>query len=72
MGAIAARVEAYEASGIAGILSELNAADALHGKSVRVDTRIGRGCGLDEQGRLLLRDEDDQVHAILSGTVELL
>jgi BirA family transcriptional regulator, biotin operon repressor / biotin---[acetyl-CoA-carboxylase] ligase len=72
MDAIAARVEAYETSGVAGISSELNAADALRGKRVRVDERTGTGRGLDAQGRLLLQDENAQVHAILTGTVELL
>jgi BirA family biotin operon repressor/biotin-[acetyl-CoA-carboxylase] ligase len=72
MNAIAARVEAYEASGVGGILTELNAADALRGKRVRVDSSVGIGCGLDAQGRLLLQDEEDGVRAILSGTVELL
>ncbi len=70
--AIAARLEAYQRTGVAGILSELNATDALRGKRVRVDEQIGIGRGLDEQGRLLLEDDTGRVHAILSGTVELL
>jgi BirA family biotin operon repressor/biotin-[acetyl-CoA-carboxylase] ligase len=72
MEAIAVRVEAYEASGVTGILTELNAADALRGKRVRVDALTGIGCGLDAQGRLLLQDENERAHAVLSGTVELL
>jgi BirA family biotin operon repressor/biotin-[acetyl-CoA-carboxylase] ligase len=70
--AIAARLDAYQRTGVAGILSELNSADALRGKRVRVDDQIGVGRGLDEQGRLLLKDDAGNVHAILSGTVELL
>jgi len=72
--AMARRVEAYQRSGVAGILEELNAADALGGKRVRVDGVTGVGCGLDDQGRLLLVDEADhaKTHAILAGTVELL
>jgi BirA family transcriptional regulator, biotin operon repressor / biotin---[acetyl-CoA-carboxylase] ligase len=70
--AIAARLDAYQRTGVAGILSELNIADALRGKRVRVDDQIGIGRGLDEQGRLLLEDEAGDVHAVLSGTVELL
>ena len=69
--AIASRVDAYQLSGVGGILSELNAADALRGKRVRVGDITGVGRGLDEQGRLLLEGEDKTLHAILSGTVEL-
>jgi len=69
--AIALRVGAYQRTGVAGILAELNAADALRGRRVRVERQIGVGCGLDPQGRLLLADDAGQVHAILSGTVEL-
>jgi BirA family transcriptional regulator, biotin operon repressor / biotin---[acetyl-CoA-carboxylase] ligase len=70
--AIALRVDGYQRAGVAGILDELNAADALLGKRVRVDALTGRGNGLDEQGRLLLLDDNGQTHAISSGTVELL
>ncbi|HEY5376898.1 MAG TPA: biotin--[acetyl-CoA-carboxylase] ligase [Polyangiaceae bacterium] len=70
--AISTRLDAYQRTGVAGILSELNAVDALRGKRVRVDDQVGIGCGLDEQGRLLLEDDAGSVHAILSGTVELL
>ncbi len=70
--AIAKRVQAYQEHGVAGILSELNGADALRGQRVRVDAQTGVGVGLDEQGRLLLQDDRGAVHAILSGTVELL
>jgi BirA family biotin operon repressor/biotin-[acetyl-CoA-carboxylase] ligase len=70
--AIATRVAAYEQHGVAGILTDLNAADALRGKRIRVDGTTGVGRGLDEQGRLLLEDDERRRHAILSGTVELL
>jgi len=72
LAAMAVRLEAYQRTGVAGILSELNAADALRGKRVRVDAQSGIGRGLDAQGRLLLEDDSRQLHAILSGTVELL
>jgi BirA family biotin operon repressor/biotin-[acetyl-CoA-carboxylase] ligase len=72
LAAIALRVEAYQHAGVAGILDELNAADALRGQQVRVDALIGIGRGLDAQGRLLLEDEHGEIHAVLSGTVELL
>ncbi|MEO6602885.1 MAG: biotin--[acetyl-CoA-carboxylase] ligase [Polyangiaceae bacterium] len=70
--AIARRVATYQRTGVAGILDELNAADALRGKQVRIDTLSGTGNGLDAQGRLLLQDERGEIHAISSGTVELL
>jgi len=70
--AIAARLDEYQRSGIAGILEELNASDALFGKPVRVDAVTGVGRGLDAQGRLLLEDEAGTVHAIIAGTVELI
>lgn len=70
--AIAARLGAYQTAGISGILAELNAADALRGKRVRVEGATGVGRGLDDQGRLLIEDEQQTVHAVLSGTVELL
>ena len=72
LNAIALRVEVYERTGIAGILDELNAADALRDQRVRVDALVGIGRGLDEQGRLLLEDDSGAVHAIIAGTVELL
>jgi BirA family biotin operon repressor/biotin-[acetyl-CoA-carboxylase] ligase len=70
--AMSARLSAYQQSGVAGILSELNAADALRGKRVRVESAVGVGRGLDEQGRLLIEDDAHETHAILSGSVELL
>ncbi|MEI9941276.1 MAG: biotin--[acetyl-CoA-carboxylase] ligase [Pseudomonadota bacterium] len=72
LNAMAARLEAYERTGVAGILVELNAADALRDKRVRVDAQVGTGRGLDDQGRLLLEDDSGVVHAIIAGTVELL
>ena len=70
--AIARRVQVYQERGVAGILSELNSADALRGRRVRVDAKSGVGVGLDEQGRLLLQDDSGVVQPILSGTVELI
>ena len=70
--AIATRVENYQRTGVTGLLAELNAADALRRQRVRVEGQTGVGVGLDEQGRLLLQDDSGKVHAILSGTVELL
>jgi BirA family transcriptional regulator, biotin operon repressor / biotin---[acetyl-CoA-carboxylase] ligase len=72
LNAMASRLDAYERTGITGILDELNAADALRGKRLRVDAQLGVGRGLDEQGRLLLEDDASAVHTIIAGTVELL
>ncbi len=72
LNAMALRVDAYQRTGVAGILDELNAADALRDRSVRVDAQQGVGRGIDEQGRLLLEDGAGVVHAIIAGTVELL
>jgi BirA family biotin operon repressor/biotin-[acetyl-CoA-carboxylase] ligase len=72
LNAMALRLEAYQRTGVAGILDELNAADALRDKRVRVEAKQGVGRGLDDQGRLLLEDDAGVVHAILAGTVELL
>jgi BirA family biotin operon repressor/biotin-[acetyl-CoA-carboxylase] ligase len=70
--AIDRRLSAYQTSGVAGILAELNAADALRGARVRVGDATGIGRGLDEQGRLLIEGDDQRLSAMLSGTVELL
>jgi BirA family biotin operon repressor/biotin-[acetyl-CoA-carboxylase] ligase len=70
--ALAKRLDAYGKSGVASILGELNAADALRGKRIRVEGVTGVGRGLDDQGRLLIEDDTQKIHAVLSGTVELL
>jgi len=72
LNAIAQRVDAYQRTGISGILDELNAADALRDQRVRVDAQEGIGRGLDEQGRLLLENHAGIIHPIIAGTVELL
>ena len=72
LNAMALRVDAYQRTGVAGILDELNAADALRDRRLRVDAQEGVGRGIDEQGRLLLADDAGVVHAIIAGTVELL
>lgn len=70
--AIDARVTAYEREGMPGIWEELNRADALSERRVRVETQTGVARGIDQQGRLQLQSDDGQLHAISSGTVELL
>ena len=70
--AIDARVRAYQERGVAGILEQLNAVDALRGKRVRVGDAAGIARGLDAQGCLLIEDENNELHTVLSGTVEML
>jgi len=72
LNALARRLDAYQQAGVAGIVAELNAADALCGERLRVDGQMGVGRGMDEQGRLLLEDSAGKLHAIVSGTVELM
>jgi len=72
LNALTLRLQAYQQTGVAGIFDELNAADALRGQRVRVDAQKGVGRGLDDQGRLLLEDDQGVVQAITAGTVELL
>ena len=70
--AIAARLEAYQSDRCRGHLERAQHDGRAARKRVRVDDQIGIGRGLDEQGRLLLEDDSGSVHAISSGTVELL
>jgi BirA family transcriptional regulator, biotin operon repressor / biotin---[acetyl-CoA-carboxylase] ligase len=58
--------------GLAGMAQALRAHDALLGRHLRVDAREGVGVGIDGSGRLLLKSDDQQVHAINAGHVELL
>ncbi|HEX2871193.1 MAG TPA: biotin--[acetyl-CoA-carboxylase] ligase [Polyangiaceae bacterium] len=58
--------------GLAGMAQALRAHDALLGRHLRVDGREGVGAGIDSSGRLLLKSNDQQLHAINAGHVELL
>jgi BirA family biotin operon repressor/biotin-[acetyl-CoA-carboxylase] ligase len=60
------------AQGLTGMASALRPHDALRGRRLRVDARAGLGDGIDGAGRLLLKGDDGQVHAINAGHVELL
>jgi BirA family transcriptional regulator, biotin operon repressor / biotin---[acetyl-CoA-carboxylase] ligase len=68
---VAARLEVLDTEGPAAVVRELREHDALLGRPLLVDGRPGVGAGVDEQGRLLLRTENGQVEAQLSGHVEL-
>lgn len=65
------RIPRFLQSGIASSTSELRACDYLKGKHLRVGHHSGFGDGLDEEGRLLLRQETGQVVAVSSGHVEV-
>jgi BirA family transcriptional regulator, biotin operon repressor / biotin---[acetyl-CoA-carboxylase] ligase len=69
--ALAARLRRFEDSGVAGIREDLAAADALLGRQVRVEETVGVARGIDELGRLLVEDASGNVHALLSGSVEI-
>lgn len=66
------RTAQYQTSGLAGILGELRAHDAISGKRIRVGDREGIARGISDTGALLL--EEDTGHALTeltSGLVEI-
>jgi BirA family biotin operon repressor/biotin-[acetyl-CoA-carboxylase] ligase len=52
------------------VFAELRREDALLGERVTVGAVSGVGAGIDDDGQLLIRDDDGTVHAVSSGTVE--
>jgi BirA family biotin operon repressor/biotin-[acetyl-CoA-carboxylase] ligase len=72
LAALATRLHEYERTGVLGIARELNEVDALRGARLGVDGKVGIGRGLDEHGFLLIEDDFHTLHAISSGTVELI
>jgi BirA family transcriptional regulator, biotin operon repressor / biotin---[acetyl-CoA-carboxylase] ligase len=64
------RLDAFVASGLGPLLSELRAHDALLDERVTVGDWSGVGAGIDEDGALLIRDDAGVVHAVTSGTVQ--
>jgi len=67
-----ARVARLEAAGVSGISEELRLHDALLGKRLRIDGRVGIGAGIDDAGHLLMRTDAGLIEAISSGHVQLL
>jgi BirA family biotin operon repressor/biotin-[acetyl-CoA-carboxylase] ligase len=69
-----AALDVFERDGLAPVLDEFRAADALVGRPLRVSDaageRTGLGCGIDADGRLLLRGED-RTETLLSGEVSV-
>jgi BirA family biotin operon repressor/biotin-[acetyl-CoA-carboxylase] ligase len=53
-------------------LEELRARDALRGRRVRWAQGEGVACGIDDDGRLLVRDDDAGAIALVAGEVHLL
>jgi len=70
--ALSTRLAEFERTGVRGIVSELNARDALRDTRVRIESVTGIARGIDSNGHLLVEDEHGTVHSILSGTVERL
>lgn len=66
VGAVSAE---FEAAGLGPLLREIRAADGLRGRAVEVGTLRGIGAGIDDAGRLLVRDAGGAVHAVASGEV---
>jgi BirA family transcriptional regulator, biotin operon repressor / biotin---[acetyl-CoA-carboxylase] ligase len=61
----------HEAAGLAPLLAEIRAADFLRGRALEVAGLRGVGDGIDDAGRLLVRDAAGDVHAVASGEVLL-
>jgi BirA family transcriptional regulator, biotin operon repressor / biotin---[acetyl-CoA-carboxylase] ligase len=69
--ALEARVTAYAGGGVAAILPDLRAHDALRGRPVQVDELSGIARGIAEDGALLVEDAGGSLHRILGGGVTL-
>ena len=65
------RLSDFLKQGVRGLLAEFSQFDALRGRSVRVDAVEGRAEGIDQEGRLLIRQADDTRVSVVAGTVEL-
>lgn len=72
LAALEKKVDAFLRQDFSLFLSELFAADFLHGRLIRVGKIEGRGSGFDTAGRLLIAGADGRVIPVISGTVELL
>jgi len=64
-------VALYEEARLGPMLAEIRALDALRGREVDVGGTRGVAVGIDDAGRLLLRDAAGAVHAVVSGEVIL-
>jgi BirA family biotin operon repressor/biotin-[acetyl-CoA-carboxylase] ligase len=60
---------AYVDRGVGALTDELARRDFLRGRRLQVGKQAGTGEGIDEQGRLRVRDATGEVHAVCSGEV---
>lgn len=66
-----ARYRRYLRDGLASFLPELEACDALRGRSVRIDHLTGTALGIASSGALRVLDASGEVHDVHAGHVEL-
>ena len=76
LAAFAARYDAWLAEGFAPFAAEFAASDALRGRAIRIEvagriTASGIADGIDEAGRLLLRDDTGAVIRVSSGEAHI-
>jgi BirA family biotin operon repressor/biotin-[acetyl-CoA-carboxylase] ligase len=67
---LGAALAAFERGGLAPLLADVAARDALRDAPIRAGEALGVGAGIDAEGRLLVADREGRVHAIVSGSVE--
>ncbi|HXK20256.1 MAG TPA: biotin--[acetyl-CoA-carboxylase] ligase [Polyangiaceae bacterium] len=58
--------------GMSAVAAALRPHDALLGKRLRIEAVEGVGAGIDASGKLLVRDDANELHAIAAGHIELL
>lgn len=66
---IETQLSAYEGRGMPSILEQLGRRDFLRGRAVTVGEVSGTAAGIDEQGRLIIRDSEGQLQPLWSGEV---
>lgn len=64
------RLDTFVTDGLGPLLAELREHDALLDERVTVGDASGSGAGIDEDGALLVRDDEGVVRRVTSGTVE--
>lgn len=62
-------VAAYAAAGVTSVVADLRERDFLHSRRVRVEGVVGEANGIDDAGRLVVRDDHGIHHFVLSGDV---
>lgn len=71
LSAISERVDAFERDGLSSMLEEFERHDALAGRRVEVDGRVGVAAGISASGALRMRCDDGTVADIATGTVRI-